>query len=258
MTGKVLLETRQLSKLFGGLAAVNKVDMAIYEGEILGLIGPNGAGKTTFVNVITSLAQATDGQVLFEDHDITRLPPHRVNQLGVARTFQVVKPFPHLRVRENVAVGAMFGAGGSKRSSKESFHRADELLELVGLDKKREMYADEITVADLKRMELARALALDPRLLLLDEVMAGLNPKEIESAMDLIRDIHDHGVTILVIEHVMRVIMGLSERIVVLHYGEKIAEGTPDQIAANPAVITAYLGEKFARRMGVGANDAQN
>jgi branched-chain amino acid transport system ATP-binding protein len=258
MTGKVLLETRGLCKQFGGLAAVSNVDVTIFEGEILGLIGPNGAGKTTFINAITGLDPATSGQVLFENRDITRLPPHRVNQLGIARTFQVVKPFSHLRVRENVAVGAMFGAGGRSRSGSEAFHRADELLELVGLDRKRDDYADELTVADLKRLELARALALDPRLLLLDEVMAGLNPKEIEVAMDLIRDVHDHGVTILVIEHVMKAIMGLSERIVVLHYGEKIAEGQPDEIAASPEVIKAYLGEKYARRAGTGANDADN
>jgi len=258
MTGKALLETRQLSKYYGGLAAVNKVDLTIREGELLGLIGPNGAGKTTFINAITCLDPATSGQVLFEDRDITHFPPYRVNQLGIARTFQVVKPFPLLCVRENVAVGAMFGAGGRKRSGSEAFRRADALLELVGLDKKRQDYADELTVADLKRLELARALALDPRLLLLDEVMAGLNSKEIEAAMDLIRDIHDQGVTILVIEHVMKAIMGLSERIVMLHYGQKISEGTPDEITSNPEVIKAYLGDKYARQLEMRASDAQD
>lgn len=249
MNDKILLETRALSKFFGGLAAVNKVDFTIREGELVGLIGPNGAGKTTFVNAVTGLDPATSGQVVFQGQEITRLPPYRINQLGIARTFQLVKPFPHLRARENVAVGAMFGAGGRGRSGSEAFRRADELLEFVSLDSKRQAFADELTVADHKRLELARALALEPKLLFLDEVMAGLNLREIESAMELVRQVNEMGITLLVIEHVMKAIVGVCERVVVLDFGEKIAEGTPQEVMNNPKVVKAYLGEKFARRM---------
>jgi branched-chain amino acid transport system ATP-binding protein len=255
--GRPILEVRGITKRFGGLAAVDGVDLAIRKGEILGVIGPNGAGKTTFVNCVTGLDKPTSGTIVFNGQDITKTPSYRIGHLGMARTFQVAKPLRELTVRENVATGAMFGARGRGRSAAQARHAADEVLERVGLADLRDRIATELTVPDLKRLELGKALAMDPELLFLDEVMAGLNQAEIEKAMELILSINRTGVTLFVIEHVMKAIMGISDRLVVLHFGRKIAEGDPREIVENPAVIEAYLGERFARRAeAAGTQDA--
>ena len=246
--GAPLLSAQGITKRFGGLEAVSGVDLDIRRGEILGVLGPNGAGKTTFVNCVTGLDRPTSGAVLFRGTDITKLPAWRIGRLGIARTFQVVKPLKQLSVRDNVAVGAMFGVRGRERTAAEARRRAEEILSRVGLGHRIEHRASDLTIPDLKRLELARALAMDPELLFLDEVMAGLNPAEVERAMELLRSINADGVTLFVIEHVMKALMGLSHRIVALHEGRKIAEGSPAEIAESPVVIQAYLGERFARR----------
>ena len=255
--GAPFLEAKQITKRFGGLAAVAGVDLTIRKGEILGMIGPNGAGKTTFVNCITGLDKPTSGTILFRGKDITKLPSHAIGRLGIARTFQVVKPLKQLSVRDNVAIGAMFGARGKERTAAQARERAGEVLTRVGLQHRIDHTASDLTIADLKRLELAKALAMDPELLFLDEVMAGLNPTEMESAMELLRRINQDGVTLFVIEHVMKAIMGISDRLVVLHYGKKIAEGQPEEIVENPQVIEAYLGERFARRARAAAQAAR-
>jgi branched-chain amino acid transport system ATP-binding protein len=246
--GEPLLETRALSKRFGGLAALQGIDLTIRKGEILGVLGPNGAGKTTLVNCISGLDKPTSGSVIFRGEDITPLPSYRIGRLGVARTFQVVKPLKQLTVLDNVAIGAMFGAGGGKRTAEQARRRGQEVLERVGLLQRAADSASELTIPDLKRLELAKALAMDPEILFLDEVMAGLNPTEVESAMELIRGINRDGVTLFVIEHVMKAIMGISNRVVVFHFGKKIAEGEPHEVVEMPEVIQAYLGERFAKR----------
>ncbi len=248
MQQQPILEAHNISKRFGGLAALDGIDLSIKRGEILGVLGPNGAGKTTFVNCITGLDKPTQGTVLFNGQDITRLPGFAIGRLGMARTFQIAKPFKQLTVRDNVAVGAMFGAGGRRRSAAQAKDYAEHVLERVGLHEHSRRTAAELTIPDLKRLELAKALAMDPELLFLDEVMAGLNSVEVERAMELIQSINHSGVTIFVIEHVMKAIMGISHRLVVLHFGKKIAEGSPREIVDSPQVIEAYLGERFAQR----------
>ncbi|MEM2881757.1 MAG: ABC transporter ATP-binding protein [Candidatus Bathyarchaeia archaeon] len=236
-----LLKGEGLKKAFGGLIAVNNVDFSINEGGIMGLIGPNGAGKTTLFNLITGFHKPDSGSIKFEGKDITGMRPDRICKMGIARTFQIVKPFSNIDVTRNVMVGA-FSRTGNYRVAREE---AIEILKFVGLAEKKDEIPSALTIADKKRLELARALATKPRLLLLDEVAAGLNPKETLDMIELIRKIHANGVTVFMVEHVMKAIMTLCEWIIVLHHGEKIAEGAPKEIASNERVIEAYLGEKY-------------
>jgi len=247
------LEAEGVTRRFGGLAAVDDLSFEVREGEILGIIGPNGAGKTTLLNLISALLPVTAGAIQLRGRPITGLAPHEVAHLGVARTFQIVKPLKGLSVRENVAVGAMFGQSDGGRPTRPALAKADQVLEFVGLAPRAADPVTVLTIADRKRLELARALAMEPAVLLLDEVMAGLNAKEVEWAMDLIRQVNGRGVTILVIEHVMKAIMGVSHRVLVLHHGRRIALGPPREVAADPAVIEAYLGRGYAARQQAGA-----
>jgi branched-chain amino acid transport system ATP-binding protein len=237
----MLLELQQVSRAFGGLMAVKAVDLNVSEGEILGLIGPNGAGKTTLFNLITGTFRPTRGTVLFDGRDITRLPPHARCKLGIARTFQLVRPFPNLSVIDNVAVGSIYGreAAGSRRAAELA---AYQTLELLGLVERAQHLARSLTLVDRKRLELARALATRPRLLLLDELLAGLNPSEVVVAMDLVRRIRASGITIIMVEHLVKALFGVSDRVAVLSAGEKLSEGAPEVVAQDPRVIDAYLG----------------
>jgi branched-chain amino acid transport system ATP-binding protein len=241
-----VLTARGVTKRFGGLAAVSDVTFDLHEGEILGLIGPNGSGKTTLVNVVTGALPTSGGEVRFRGRALTGLPSHEIGRLGVSRTFQVVKPFRNLSVVENVMVGALFGAQGGARDLRAARRQAEEVLALVALDHRTDAPADGLNVPERKRMELARALAMRPRVLLLDEVMAGLNPAEIDAAVDLIKRIRDRGVTLLVIEHVMKAIRNLSDRILVLFHGQKLMEGAPGDVLNDERVIAAYLGCRYA------------
>jgi branched-chain amino acid transport system ATP-binding protein len=236
-----LLETRGLSKHFGGVQAVAGLDLTLAEGEVLGLIGPNGAGKTTAFNLFSGFLQPDAGEIAFRGRSLLGLKPHTICRLGLARTFQIVRPFPRLSVLDNVMVGAL-GRRPDARAARDS---ARAVVERVGLGAKAAHPAGGLTLAERKRLELARALATEPVLLLLDEVMAGLNPTEIAPLVALIGDIHRGGVSILLIEHNMRAVMTLSHRIVVLNFGERVAEGPPAAIANHPKVIEAYLGEEY-------------
>ncbi|HEY58309.1 MAG TPA: ABC transporter ATP-binding protein [Anaerolineae bacterium] len=244
----MLLQVLGVSKLFGGLQALQKVTFDLPEGQILGLIGPNGAGKTTLFNVINGVYTPEEGKVLFLGQDVTGRKPYDLAKLGMARTHQIVRPLAELSVRENVMVGACYGPKGFNLDAAAKV--ADEVLEFVGLAERAEQLAGSLNVAQKKRLELARALAARPKLLLLDEVLAGLNPSEIGEMVETIKRIRDQGVTILMIEHVMKAIMSVSDRIIVLDFGQLIAEGTPDEIANNERVQQAYLGDpKLAQRL---------
>ncbi len=245
-TSAIPLRLRAVTKYFGGLAAVDNVDLDVRRGEILGLIGPNGAGKTTLINLVSGAERPTSGSIELEGTDVLRTPPHAIARLGLARTFQIVKPFPNLLVRENVAVGALFGRHGMRRPARAAFAAADEVLERVGLASQAGKLASELTLAGRKRLEIAKALAADPQVILLDEVMAGLNDREVDDAMALLQSMHASGMTLVVVEHVMKAIMGVSHRIVVMHQGRIIADGAPQDVVTESVVIEAYLGKRYA------------
>ena len=231
-----------VTKRFGGMTAVSSVDFELRNGEILGLIGPNGAGKTTLFNCISAFYRADGGTITFKGSQITRLSPDRICRLGIARTFQAAKNFPDMSVRENVRMGALFGHTGTSYAQADTI--TDETMAFVDLDKYAHLNVPDMPLALQKRLEVARALATKPSVVMLDEMMAGLNPAEVDEAMALVRKIRDSGITVLMIEHVMKAIMSICDRIIVLHHGELIAEGTPDQVANNPQVIEVYLGEE--------------
>ena len=235
-----LLEVQGISKRFGGLLAVGDVSFNLLEGEILGLIGPNGAGKTTLFNLVNAVYKSDTGSIIFSGKNITRSSPDQVVHLGLARTHQIVRPLNGMSVLENVTVGACFGREYQSRRTART--TALEVLERVGLASRANSPASALTLAGKKRLEVARALAARPKLLLLDEVLAGLNPTEIAQMIDLVRSIRDNGVSVFMIEHVMQAIMNLSDRIVVLNLGRKIAEAPPTEVVQNPDVVEAYLG----------------
>lgn len=233
------LEIKNVSRFFGGLAAVKGVSFELRKGEILGLIGPNGAGKTTMFNVVNGFYHPSRGDIFFKDERISRLKPHQICLRGIARTFQVVKPLQRMSVLDNVVASAFLKA----KDKREALQIANETLRFTGLSEDRHVLSKGLPLGKRKRLEIARALATQPEVLLLDESFAGLNPAELDASIEIIKKIKARGVTIMIIEHHMKVIMAISDRIVVLNYGEKIAEGTPQEIRNNPKVVEAYLGE---------------
>ncbi len=243
----MFLEVEKLTKSFGGLMAIRELDISVEEGEIMGLIGPNGSGKTTLFNLITGFLKPDKGKLEFRGQLINGLKPHQVCETGITRTFQLVKPFTEMTVVKNVMVGRIYG-----RRSAHSLLQADrdsrEILAFVGLGDKSELIAGNLTLPDRKRLELARALATKPDLLLLDEMMAGLNPVEVTSAIRLVKKIRDLGTTVIMVEHIIRAVLDISTKIVVINFGEKIAEGKPQEIVKHPKVIEAYFGSKWNAR----------
>jgi len=246
MGGREILVVENVWKRFGGIVALAGVSIEVREGERLAIIGPNGSGKTTLFNIITGYVKPDRGRVSFDGQDITGKKPHQIARLGIARTFQIVKPFANLTVEENVVVAAL----SRNRSVEEARRHALHVLELVGLYDKRNVRAAMLNLAEKKRLELAKALALNPKLLLLDEVAAGLRPSEIKELKKLLYKINSEGVTIVMVEHVLRAVSGFAERVVVLHHGSKLAEGRPEDIARDPRVVDAYLGSLASQLLG--------
>ena len=242
-----VLRLERVSKSFGGLAAVRDVSLELRDGEIVGLIGPNGAGKTTLINIIAGAHQPGAGRVFLGAREVTGRAPYLIARLGVARTFQVVRIFRDMTVRENVTAGALFA--GRHLGLRGAQERADEAMEFVGLGAVAGRRAGDTGLADQKRVQLARALAMRPSVLLLDEAMAGLNAGEQSAALELVRAVHRRGVSLIVIEHLMKVIMGLSHRVVVMHHGQVIAQGAPAEVVSDQRVVAAYFGERYSRRM---------
>ena len=244
----LLLQVQGVTKRFGGLQALTQVTFDLPKGQILGLIGPNGAGKTTLFNTINGVYHPEEGRILFQGKDVTNKMPYHLAKMGMARTHQIVRPLNELSVRENVMVGACFGH--ENQSLSKAAKIADEVLEFVGLHIRADQLAGSLNVAQKKRLEMARALASHPHLLLLDEVLAGLNPSEIDGMIQMVLDIRAQGVTIIMIEHLMKAVMNVSDRILVLDYGTQIAEGSPSEIVSHPKVIEAYLGDpKLAEQL---------
>lgn len=237
-----ILKVEHLSKHFGGLKAVNDVTMSVRKGEIHALIGPNGAGKTTIFNLISGFITPSSGRVLFDDHDVTNAKPYSLCSKGLVRTYQIVQPFRGMTTLDNVMVGG-FTHTGKVAVAREKARRA---LEITKLDGKMDIQARSLNLCEQKRLEVARALATEPKLIMLDEVMAGLNPGEVTEVMDIVMDIKRLGITVIIIEHIMQAVMNISDNITVLSFGEKIAEGTPNEIATNPDVISVYLGSDYA------------
>lgn len=241
MAEKRLLSVENVTKKFGGLTAVNDVTMHVNEGEIVGLIGANGAGKTTLFNMIAGAYQVSSGKIIFNGQEIQNLPSHKLAKLGIARTYQIVKPFGNLTMLENTMVGALQKYPRVEKARK----KAEEILELVEMSERRDVRGENLNLPEMKRMEVARALATEPKILLLDEVMAGLNPTDSSKVIKLIKKINEEsGITIIIIEHIMKAVMTLSDRIYVLNQGRLIAEGKPEEVSTNPEVIKSYLGEK--------------
>ncbi len=244
----IVLKIKSLSKYFGALKAVDNVSFDVKKGEILGLIGPNGAGKTTVTNLVNGTYTKTTGKVFFKDSDVSNLKPYQIAKMGLTRTYQVVKPLLGMTVEENVLVGSLFGRGNRDSSMKNATKRAREILKLVGLEKIKDSSVSDITLPDLKKMEFARVLAMEPEVVFLDEVMAGLNSTEVEEASHLIKKVRkEKELSIVYIEHIMKAVMGISDRIVVLHHGKKIVEGIPQKVINDQAVIEAYLGKRYAK-----------
>jgi branched-chain amino acid transport system ATP-binding protein len=240
----ILFELKDVIKYFGGLAAVNGVSLTVNKGEIFGLIGPNGSGKTTIFNLISGFHPVTSGNIYFNDQNITGLKTNKICKIGICRTFQVVKPLGRLTVLDNVIAAAF-----ARMKTKEKAHKlAMETLEFCGLDHRKDVLAKSLPIGERKRLEITRALATQPTLLLLDETAAGLNPSEVDTAIQLIKAIRDRGITIIIVEHIMKVIMTISDRIHAINFGQTIAEGTPKEVAEHPGVIEAYLGEDYAQR----------
>ena len=240
-----MLKCTEVSKRFGGLQALKNVDFTLNDGEIVGLVGPNGSGKSTLLNLISGVYKPDLGQILFLNEDISKLPPYQICAKGITKTAQTVQSFPEMTAQENVLTSVLFNE--KKSTSKlEGLPRAQELLGFVGLDKEKfGVQAKKLNVVELRRIQLAKALATSPKLLLLDELLTGLTPRESDEAIELIKLINKQGVTVLIVEHVMRVIMGLCERVIVLNHGEKICEGTPKQVVCNENVVKVYLGKRF-------------
>jgi branched-chain amino acid transport system ATP-binding protein len=237
------LDINHVVRRFGGLVAVNDITVGIEQGEILGLIGPNGSGKTTLFNCINNYYTANSGEIVFKGIPITHKPTHEICHLGIGRTFQVVKPLRRMTVLENVMAGAFLRTSNTT----EARDKALGVLDFCELLHRKDMLAKDLPIADKKRMEIARSLAGEPELMLLDETAAGLNPREIERAMELVKKIRDRGITCFVVEHVMKFIMGISDRMICINFGSEIARGTPEEIASHPEVIKAYLGEEYAK-----------
>ncbi len=247
MSNVPLLETRGLGRRFGALDAVSDVSFTVSAGEVLGVIGPNGAGKSTFINLVTGHIKPTSGKVFIDGKDVTGSPPWTIARAGVARTFQIVKPFNSMTVRENIAVGILYKPHGTNRLA-DALRGADEILEEVGLSGLGDKRPNELSTADVRRLEFAKALASQPRLLLLDEVMAGLRPNEIEPSLQLIRTLKARGTTVIVVEHVMKAIVAVSDRVLVLAQGKVLMQGAPREVLADPRVIETYLGHRYAKR----------